>query len=106
MYVKTRSGSIYALDDSAMIWERIEKTGDSGLLRTETGQLLSFPQVKLGQRALILGPPINEQSVARTIVTTPIVEIHMYPTETEVSLAWLLTAAMEQRLASQQRKPG
>jgi hypothetical protein len=74
-YVETRSGSVYVLDNVKMTWYRETETDDSGPLRTDGGDLSSFPAIKLDEPMLLLGPPIREWAVGRVIATTPVVKI-------------------------------
>jgi hypothetical protein len=79
-YVRTESGSLYLIDGERwtsgaglpLTWERVEETKDSGLLRTDGGDLVNYPEIKLGQPMLLLGPPIVEWAVGRLIMTTPV----------------------------------
>jgi hypothetical protein len=58
-----------------MTWERIEHTEQSGELRTDGGELSVWPEIKLGQPLIILGPPIRPFTYGRIIMTSDIVGI-------------------------------
>jgi hypothetical protein len=74
--VETQSGSIYELDNVKMTWRRsFENTGLSGVLRSDGGEMSSFPAIKLDKPMTIQGPPFASHAVARFIVTTPVVRI-------------------------------
>ena len=73
--VRTQTGSIYQIDTEAMTWTRLESTEHSGRLRTDGGALSCEPEIKLGERMIILGPPITPWTYGRIILTTPVVEI-------------------------------
>lgn len=74
-YVRTKSGSLYLVDDEEMIWARLEETADSGQLRTDGGDLSCFPEIKLDEPMILLGPPLVHWTYGRIIMTTPVVEV-------------------------------
>jgi hypothetical protein len=76
-YVRTESGSLYVIDEDAAEWARVETTADSGPLRTDGGAITSVHDMKIGERMLILGPPIAAATCARCIMTTPVVSISL-----------------------------
>jgi hypothetical protein len=74
--VETQSGSIYELDNVKMTWRRsFENTGLSGVLRSDGGEMSSFPAIKLDKPMVIQCPPIVSHAIGRAIVTTPVVQI-------------------------------
>lgn len=79
-FVRTRSGSMYLIDNEQMTWERLEKTADSGPLRTDGGPLLVEPEIKVGEPMIVLGPPLPTWAAARIIMTTDVTEVR-YPEE-------------------------
>lgn len=77
-YLVDTKNSSYILDDEAMTWERAKTSERSGYVRTDGGQLTSFPEIKIGESLILLGPPFVENAVAR-IVMTSLVERITYP---------------------------
>lgn len=75
MIVKTQSGSIYEIDFVKMTWTRIVQGDQSNAIRTAAGDLITTPQVVIGQPMILLGSPIVEGCVARAIATSEVVEI-------------------------------
>lgn len=76
-FIETEN-STYVLDDEEMTWERVKVSGQSGYLRTDGGQLTTFPKIKVGEPLTMLGPPIVEDATARLIYTTPVTKVCTY----------------------------
>lgn len=74
-HVRTQSGSLYMIEPEDKTWARLEKTENSGTLRTDGGILSSIPVIKLDEPMILLGPPIHPWTWGRIIMTTPVVEI-------------------------------
>jgi len=65
---QTETGSIYELTrtrSGAMFWQRLSATMASGVLRTNGGRLLAWPEVVIGARCQMLGEPINPPFLRR-----------------------------------------
>ena len=74
MIVTTVNGTKFRINYSQKTWERIEATGDSGNLRSESGQFISAEMNDYGCFAIIC-PPFVEGTSARAIVTSPVKSI-------------------------------
>lgn len=82
-YVRTETGSLYLIDGEnvtkgggqVLTWERLEETEKSGPLRTDGGEMLDYPYIKLGKPMILLCPPIIDSALGRIIMTTPVVEV-------------------------------
>jgi hypothetical protein len=70
--VKTKTGSVYILDQSAMSWERVVKSKQSGRIRTDGGQLTEWPIITLGEGVEMYGPPINPAATGRLVYTSDV----------------------------------
>lgn len=75
IHVRTKSGSLYEVDNENKKWARLEKSEGSGPLRTDEGELSSDAHIKLGEPMILLGPPLVPQTWGRIIMTTDVVEI-------------------------------
>jgi hypothetical protein len=71
---RTETGSTYVIDPDALTWSRTP-TLASGIIRTEGGQVTSVQIPGVGQRAVIVGPPVRPGSDLRVIITSPVVAI-------------------------------
>jgi hypothetical protein len=71
---QTETGSVYELrrTSSAMTWQRVSATLASGVLRSEGGVLVSWPQVSVGARCHLLCEPMN-RSFTRLVSTSLVV---------------------------------
>jgi hypothetical protein len=58
---RTETGSVYLLtqDEEGMRWQRETATLGSGVLRSDHGVLLAWPEFELGQRCKLRCEPIN-----------------------------------------------
>lgn len=75
---KTVNGSVYEIERDAdgMRWRRLEATCRSGVLRQTDGwPLLTWPDIDLGRRALLIGPPLVAPTGVRIVETTLVMEI-------------------------------
>lgn len=70
--VWTETGSVYILDDEAMTWARVKRGPESGYIRTDGGDLVAFPEIKIGEGLALLGPPIVSQADGRIVFTSPV----------------------------------
>jgi len=79
---RTATGSIYLLarTDEGMRWHRETVTLGSGVLRSEHGTLVAWPEVALGQRCELLSEPINPP-LPRLVLTSEIVALLDEPAE-------------------------
>lgn len=67
---KTASGSEYLIDKDTMEWSRL---GDENV-RTKVGSLVTWPEITVGEGAILLCPPLVHGDV-RLIETTPVVSM-------------------------------
>lgn len=72
MIITTIHGTKFRINHKNKTWERIDSTGDSGNLRTESGTFISANLNDYGGYTIIC-PPITEGSMARAIITSPVV---------------------------------
>lgn len=75
---RTETGSVYeiARDGRGMRWSRLSATLASGPLRSSSPwPLLRWPRLALGEGVELVGPPYVEDSEARVVLTTRVVEI-------------------------------
>jgi hypothetical protein len=83
---QTETGSVYVLtrDAAGMCWQRESVTLASGPLRSDSGPLLSWPEViELGQRCELWSEPINPPWL-RLVRTSRIVAFLDKPAEGEM----------------------
>lgn len=73
----TETGTIYKLDESNMTWSGICETEEAGLTYKDYGQLLFWPDITIGQRAILVVKLFNDatMSYGRTITTSPVKSI-------------------------------
>jgi hypothetical protein len=72
-WVETQSGQIYVLDNVKMTWARLaDFTSSDPASIVDGGDLSSFPDIKLDEPMIILGPPQVPWTWARIIMTTPV----------------------------------
>jgi hypothetical protein len=71
--VTTEHGTKFRIDPEHKTWERIDKTGDSGNLRDESGTFIWSFGPTIGEPLVLVCPPRVEGASARAI-TTSIVE--------------------------------
>jgi hypothetical protein len=71
---RTATGSLYEIDYGAGTWRRVTKTGRSGRLRSEGGELVEQLPLQLGKcaRIVFVPPDVNHR---RLLVTSPVVSI-------------------------------
>lgn len=73
MIITTVHGTKFKIDKSNKTWERIDKTGDSGNLRSESGTYIEITDpIEVGQVVEMLCEPYVEGTSARLIITSPI----------------------------------
>lgn len=72
---KTETGSIYHYGTEGKVWERVDKTGESGFLRQDGGMVLNIPVIEVGKRVTFVGPPLKDGSTARVVLTSEVVKI-------------------------------
>ena len=75
MIITTVHGTKFHIDTINKTWARIDKTGDSGNLRDESGGYIDMRQPVIGESLKLLCPPRVEGAVMRAIITSPIKEI-------------------------------
>ena len=78
LHVRTKTGSLYALDlftAGSLRWHRMHESAESGFIRTLTGELLTFPRIQVGEPMNLVGPPIKEGTAFHLIVTSPVFDI-------------------------------
>jgi hypothetical protein len=74
--ITTVHGTKFQIDTQCQTWARIDKTGDSGHLRSEYGVYLELHDVEVGKSLMMVCPPYNPESgIPRAIITSPIREI-------------------------------
>ena len=72
--ITTETGSTYLLDSTTMRWERIP-TERSGKIRTESGEIRSWPVVEIGAPLVVMTNPVEEGVEGRYIRTSPVTTI-------------------------------
>lgn len=75
---RTQTGSRYEVDNVGLTWRR-SPTLASGVLRSESGELLAPARPVLGESVVLIGPPYEDRPGNRAVVTTPVVEIEPAP---------------------------
>lgn len=75
--VTTETGSIYLIDFENKTWERLNKTGESGPTRTESGDILNeVPLViHIGQSINISTNKIDQSATIRLISTSKVISV-------------------------------
>ena len=75
MIITTVHGTKFKVDLENKTWERINKTGDSGNLRDESGTFIESSDPAIGQPFILKCPPRIEAATGRMIITSPVTEI-------------------------------
>jgi hypothetical protein len=75
MIITTIHGTKFEIDTVRKTWARIDKTGDSGHLRDESGVYYEMHPPVIGESLVLICPPRVEGAAGRAIITTPIKEI-------------------------------
>lgn len=73
MKFKTETGSVYLLDRGTMGWSRT-KTEKSGEIRQEFGTLIEWPDITLGDRAILLDTSVREGFDGHAVITSRVTE--------------------------------
>lgn len=76
--LKTRTGSIYRLDNVAQTWERVKMGEDSVPIRTDGGTLThGMPSITVGRSCFIWSSPAptTPRGMERAVVTSQIREV-------------------------------
>lgn len=75
MKFRTKSGSIYELSKTTMTWTRTNATELSGKIRSETGRLIDWPDVRVGERAVLVDDSVMPGFDGHAVFTTEVAEI-------------------------------
>ena len=75
MIITTENGTKFSIDLVNKTWARIDKTGDSGNLRTESGTYNEIQGPVIGEPCRVWCNNIYEWAGARLIMTTNIIKI-------------------------------
>jgi len=75
MIITTVHGTKFKVDLENKTWERIDKTGDSGNLRDESGPFIESSDPAVGHPVILKCPPRIEAATGRMIITSPVTEI-------------------------------
>jgi len=75
MRFQTENGSIYDLDQEKMTWKRLFASSQSGSIRAEQGELLFWPEIKVGQTALLEDTQIRRGWNGHIVETSKVTEI-------------------------------
>ena len=75
--VKTRSGSVYQLNDATKTWQRMSHSEESRLLRTEQGTFNIRSELELGAPLNMICPPLVEGATFRYISTSPVTDFKL-----------------------------
>jgi|GEM_PF-3252413 len=75
--VTTRSGSIYHIDQEQKTWARVSKTEDSGICRTESGNIIEINVPQIGSPLTIVTDRLSEtpSDAFRILLTSNVVDI-------------------------------
>ncbi len=83
---RTDTGSVYEVERNShdMRWRRVEATLRFGTLRaTDDWPLLEWPEIEVGRRAVLIGPPFVAEADARVVQTSRVVEVEDDPRRDE-----------------------
>jgi hypothetical protein len=72
---RTETGSVYTVDNEALLWRRLVRSPRSGVLRTESGRLTAPATPVLGEMTLLVGPPFAPGLGPRLVITTRVTAI-------------------------------
>lgn len=75
MQFKTESGTIYEINKDLMAWTRLKREEASGQTRGESGNLVRWPEIRIGERAKLFDDDIKPGHAAHCVLTSPVVEI-------------------------------
>lgn len=71
----TANGSVYEVDEEKKSWRRVSKSGESGSLREEGGNLLRIIRLAEGESALLQDDKVLPGANFHLIMTSPVVSI-------------------------------
>lgn len=74
-HIRTKTGSLYAVDQEARTWYRLEHTEKSGTIRTSGGVYKQISDMVIGRPLRILAEPLTPGASFRLIQTSLVVEI-------------------------------
>lgn len=72
---RTMTGSEYEINSTAMAWRRCSMTPMSGRIRDESGHLVSWPNIKVGEEAHLEDSNIQPGCYRHIIRTTTVMKI-------------------------------
>jgi hypothetical protein len=72
---KTRTGSLYEYDDVSMKWVRLDKTDQSGEIRTESGICIRQPHIEVDNPVWFIMEGLSAVATGRAVVTSRVTEI-------------------------------
>jgi hypothetical protein len=75
MIITTIHGTKFEINTVNKTWARIDKTGDSGHLRDESGVFNEMRGPVIGESLYLFCPPRVAGAIGRAIITSPIKEI-------------------------------
>jgi hypothetical protein len=75
MIITTVKGTKFEINTVHKTWARIDKTGDSGHLRDESGVFNEMNVPVIGALLVLRCPPRVAGAIRRVIITDPIAEI-------------------------------
>lgn len=75
MIITTEHETKFQIDFDEKTWARIDKTGDSGNLRSESGTFNEADKPVIGQSFMMWCPPFKEGLGARLIKTSLVTKI-------------------------------
>ena len=71
--VKTRTGSVYVIDDLKKTWERIDESVHSGPIRTAGGTFFKRSELTVGEGLKLYGEALTPGAFFRLIYTSDVV---------------------------------
>jgi hypothetical protein len=72
---RTTSGSEYQIDSRTMTWKRLITTEWSGRVRKDSGRLIRYPKITVGQPAFLPDTSIAPGAVGHAVMTTEVVKL-------------------------------
>jgi hypothetical protein len=76
MIITTEHGTKFRINLQNKTWERIDKTGDSSNLRSESGVFNSILEgLSIGRHLVMICPPVTKGALGRMIITSCVVSI-------------------------------
>ena len=75
MKFMTENGTWYEINKEAMTWKRLKGTDRSGNTRRDEGKLTHWPEIKMGESAILQDKDVLEGMTHHGVITSHVVVI-------------------------------